>query len=197
MAQATVDTNTRRRDFLALTAAVATTVMAARPALAAAGDHGPLDDSALLVLEEQFFEQHELAISHHDEIFRLGDIWRAESERLYKEALSREVQTGTYLTPEERWDIVTKIPECVEHSRLCKLQDEHYAKRAAIVKEMWSIPAQTPEGRRAKVLVALNLLPDDWRVVDHDADQGIREARKLLIEFVGGEPGVQLREQFA
>ena len=36
MVQATVDTNTRRRDFLALTAAVATTVLAARPAPAAA-----------------------------------------------------------------------------------------------------------------------------------------------------------------
>ena len=34
MAQATVDNNTRRRDFLALTAAAATSVMAARPALA-------------------------------------------------------------------------------------------------------------------------------------------------------------------
>src|SRR4051794_5248692 len=41
MAQATVDTNTRRRDFLALTAAIATTVMAARPVLAS-----PPDDSA-------------------------------------------------------------------------------------------------------------------------------------------------------
>ena len=53
MAQAKVDTNTRRRDFLALTAAACTAVMAARPALAS-----PPDDSALLALEEQFFEQH-------------------------------------------------------------------------------------------------------------------------------------------
>ena len=52
MAQANVDTSTRRRDFLALAAAVATTAMAARPALAS---------SALLRLEEQIFEQHALA----------------------------------------------------------------------------------------------------------------------------------------
>jgi len=26
-----------------------------------------------------------------------------------------EVQTGAYLTPEERWALVTDIPECVEH----------------------------------------------------------------------------------
>jgi hypothetical protein len=89
MAQATLDNNTRRRDFLALTAAVATAAMA-RPALAS-----PPDDTALLKLEEQIFEQHELATSYHDEIFRLGDIWRTESERLYKEALSREVQAGS------------------------------------------------------------------------------------------------------
>jgi hypothetical protein len=55
----------------------------------------------------------------------------------------------------------------------------------------------TPEGRRAKVLVALRMLPDRWRVVDEEADYSIREARQLLIEFVGGEAGAQLREQFA
>jgi hypothetical protein len=71
MAEATVDTNTRRRDFLALTAAVATAAMAARPALAS-----PADDSALLALEEQIFEQHELAHAHDDEIIRLSEIRR-------------------------------------------------------------------------------------------------------------------------
>jgi hypothetical protein len=65
-----------------------------------------------------------------------------------------------------------------------------------LVKQTWAIPAQTPEGRRAKVLVALRLLPDRWRVVDEEADYGIRETRQLLIELVGGEPGKMLREQF-
>jgi hypothetical protein len=115
MAQATVDNNTRRRDFLTFTAAVATVAMAARPALAS-----PADDSALLKLEEQIFEQYWAATAYDDEILRLGEIWHAESERLYKEALSREVQSGNYLTPEERWDIVTNIPECIEHSRLMR-----------------------------------------------------------------------------
>ena len=45
--------------------------------------------------------------------------------------------------------------------------------------------------------MALRLLPDRWRVIDEEADYGIREARQLLIEFVGGEPGAQLRDQFA
>jgi hypothetical protein len=106
------------------------------------------------------------------------------------------VQAGTYLTPQERWDLVTKIPECVEHNRLCKLQDVHFGKMEDLVKQMWAIPAQTPEGRRAKVLVALRMLPDRWRVVDEEADYGIRETRQLLIEFIGGEPGKVLREQF-
>jgi hypothetical protein len=55
----------------------------------------------------------------------------------------------------------------------------------------------TPEGRRAKVLVALRLLPDAWREEDEKADYGVRKARQLLIEFVGGEPGEQLRDQLA
>jgi hypothetical protein len=167
------------------------------PSVASKAAALPADDSALLKLEEQIFEQYELATTHHDEIFRLSATWQAESERLYNEALSREVQAGTYLTPQERWDIVTKIPECVEHNRLCKLQDIHFGKIEDLVKQMWAIPAQTPEGRRAKVLVALRMLPDRWRVVDEEADYGIRETRQLLIEFVGGEAGAQLREQFA
>jgi len=50
--------------------------------------------------------------------------------------------------------------------------------------------------RRSKVLVALNLLPSNWRVVDEDADYGIRETRQLLIDLIGGGPGEQFRDQF-
>jgi hypothetical protein len=66
-----------------------------------------------------------------------------------------------------------------------------------LVREMWSTPAQTPEGRRAKVLVALRLLPGGWREVDEHTEYPERMARDLLIEFVGGEPGKMLRKQFA
>jgi hypothetical protein len=45
--------------------------------------------------------------------------------------------------------------------------------------------------------VALRLLPDHWRAADEKADYGILETRQLLIELVGGEPGEQLRDQFA
>jgi hypothetical protein len=155
-----------------------------------------MDDSTLLELEEQFFEQHELATSYNGEIIRLSKIWHAESSRLYDEALAREVQACTYLTPEQRWAIVSDMPESREHARLGTLQEVHFAKMDALVKQMWAIPALTPEGRRAKVLVALNILPDDWRAHDEMTDYGIREARQLLIEFIGGEPGEQLRNQF-
>ena len=116
---------------------------------------------------------------------------------MYQEALLREVQAGTYLTPEERWALVSKTPESREHDRLCSLRDIHLVKMEALVKQMWATPALTPEGRRAKVLVALRLLPDAWREVDEKADYGVRKARQLLIEFVGGEPGEQLRDQLA
>jgi len=166
--------------------------MASRPARATLPD-----DSALLAMEEQWFEQHELATAYDDEIMRLGTIWRDESERLYQEALASEIQSGKYLTPEERWAAVAKIPECIEHDRLCKLQDVHFGKMEDLVREMWATPALTPEGRRAKVLVALRMLPDRWRGRDENADYGIRETRQLLIEFIGGEPGEQMRDQFA
>jgi hypothetical protein len=89
------------------------------------------------------------------------------------------------------------MPECKEHDRLCRLQEIHVLKMEALVKQMWAIPALTPEGRRAKVLMALEFLPDAWRVVDDDAEYGVLIARQLFIEFVGGEPGEELRGQFA
>ena len=49
------------------------------------------------------------------------------------------MQSGTYLTPEERWDIVTKIPECVEHNRLCRLQEPFFTKIDALVKQLAAI----------------------------------------------------------
>jgi hypothetical protein len=68
----------------------------------------------------------------------------------------------------------------------------------ALIAEMFATPAHTPEGRRAKVMVLLGCIStDDWRSIDEHTDYPILMARKLLIEFVGGEPGEQLRDQFA
>jgi hypothetical protein len=37
----------------------------------------------------------------------------------------------------------------------------------------------------------------EWKGVDAETDYAELEARNLLIEFVGGEPGQMLRGQFA
>jgi hypothetical protein len=196
----TAPTNTpidsTRRGFLGGTAAAlaagtavnVVALVATRPATAS-----PSDDSALLALEEEYFNQDELAHSYDDEIDRVADIWQAKSREIYGASLDGSCP----LTVQERSDIISEIPECKEHTRLDRLQNIHFEKMDAIVKQMWATPALTPEGRRAKVLVALNLLPSSWRHLDENTDYGVRETRQLLIEFIGGEPGEQLREQFA
>jgi hypothetical protein len=40
-------------------------------------------------------------------------------------------------------------------------------------------------------------LGDDWRHTDDSTEDPELMARKLLIEFVGGEPGAMLADQFA
>jgi hypothetical protein len=68
----------------------------------------------------------------------------------------------------------------------------------ALIKQMYATPAHTAEGRRAKFLVLLGvILGEEWRDRDDETDYPQLMARRLLIEFVGGEPGEQLRDQFA
>jgi hypothetical protein len=185
-----------RRGFLSLAAGASASAAVAVVATKAAAM--PLDDSALVKLEEQIFEQYEGATAYDAEIIRLSEIWTTEGHRLYEEALSREVQAGTYLTPDERWALVTDMPECREHSRLVTLQDPFYERMDALVKQMFAIPAHTAEGRRAKATVLLGcILGDDWRRTDEETDYPERMARTLLLEFIGGKPGEMLRDQFA
>lgn len=188
--------DTTRRGFLggtvaALAAGTAVNVAALatlRPALASLPD-----DSALLALEDQYLEQKELAGAYDEELERLALIWTDK----YRELHEAFILGHSTLGPQERSAIIGAMPEAIEHTRLSGLQFPHYARMDDIVREMWAIPAHTAEGRQAKVLVALDLLPSDWRVVDKDCDYGIRETRQLLIELIGGEPAEQLREQFA
>jgi hypothetical protein len=151
------------------------------------------DDSALLELEERIFEHHAAATAYNDEIYRLWDIWTAEWKRLDLEGLTGRCT----LTSKERWALVREMPESKEHSRLANLQEPHYVEMDKLIIKMWATPAHTPEGRRAKLLVLLGcILDNDWREHDGEADYGIRRARDLMIEFVGGEPAEQLRDQF-
>ena len=173
-------------------ASVGTLAAAAMPAPQACAD-----DSELLKLEELIFAEHEKATAYDDEIIRLSNIWTAESHRLYQEELAAETRRGIYLSPQERWQLVTDIPECTEHNRLCNLQEPFLAKKDALIKQMFATPAHTAEGRHAKVMVLLLVMGDDWRQVDEATDYQELMARNLLIEFVGGEPAARLREQFA
>src|SRR5690348_10574696 len=134
---------TSRRRFLTVSAAASVASVGALAAAAMPAQQAIGDDSALLALEEKFFEQKELADSYDAEINRLGKIWTTESDRMYKEALVREVQEGIYRTPQERWALVAETPACVEHNRLCDLQSVHLSKIDELVKEMWATPALT------------------------------------------------------
>jgi hypothetical protein len=154
----------------------------------------PLDDSALVKLEEQIFEEYEAAHAYDDEIIRLGDIWRGELYRLYEEANDGR----SILTVKERWELVCAMPESKEHNRLVRLQDLPFGRMNDLIGQMFAIPAHTAEGRRAKVAVLLTcIMGSEWTGVDAETDYAELEARNLLIEFVGGEPGQMLRGQFA
>jgi hypothetical protein len=119
-------------------------------------------------------------------------IWTAESKRLYHESLDPEGNCP--LGPQERWALVTDMPESKEHTRLVGLQGPFFLRMDALIKEMFATPALTAEGRRAKATVLLGcILTDDWRRVDAETEYPERMARDLLIEFIGGEPGEMLR----
>jgi hypothetical protein len=145
------------------------------------------DDSELVKLEEQIFEQYWGAAQYDDEIRRASDIWTEEMRRI-----------PTVGTPKERSDAIMALPACVEHNRLCKLQEPYTRKMEALIDQMFAMPAQTAEGRRAKATVLLAcIMGPEWTQVDGETDYAERMARKLLIEFIGGEPGEMLRDQFA
>jgi len=179
-----------RRRFLAITAAASSLAVATMPAAASQS----LDDSELLQLEKEIFAARDAAKVYDDEVIRVWEIVQAEMERL-----DNEVAAGrSYLTQMQRWALVTAMPESKEYERLADLQQPHQTRQDALTTQLFSTPAQTEEGRAAKVAVLLGtLMDDDWLYCDDNSDYPIRLARQLLIEFVGGKPGEQLRSQFA
>ncbi len=105
--------------------------------------------------------------------------------RLYEATLTGE----STLSPSERSAIVRAMPECIEHTRLCNLPHPLDEEAGRLTKQMWSIPAKTPEGRRAKFFVLLAyFMPENWSVQDADADCDIEYARKFMIEMVAASP---------
>jgi hypothetical protein len=178
---------------------VRSAAIVAAPSIAQAASDA---DAELLDLEERIFEHHAAAKGYDTEIERLDAIVKSEGRRLYDEALAAEVRQGRYLTPDERWSsvgsIVSTMPEFRECSRLIDLQDAQWNAMDRLQQEMWATPAHGPEGRRSKVLVLLGAILDvEWQHTNDRTEFGVLQARNLLIEFIGGEPGKQMRDQFA
>jgi hypothetical protein len=151
-------------------------------------------DGILLELEEKIFEHKEAFSELEPETDRLSNIWHKENHRL-----ADEFETSrTWPSFEERRAIVDAMPEFKEYMRLRELQEREREAADDLVKQMWEIKAQTPEGRRAKLLVLLEYVmeDDEWRRT-FDEPFDITRARDLMIEFVGGEPAEQLRDQFS
>jgi hypothetical protein len=198
-----VDATTRRR-FLsrAVGAAASGTVLAlatSPPASAAVASASPLDpavhpDARLFELEEKIFKHKEASDAFEPEADRLSDIWTMENKRMSDEYEA----TRTF---KEQKAIIDDMPEFKEYMRLRGLQTIQREAADELVKQMWEIKAQTPEGRRAKVVVLLWYVmeDDEWRRVFDEPFEpfDVTRARDLLIEFVGGEPAAQLRDQFA
>jgi hypothetical protein len=152
-------------------------------------------DARLIELEEKIFELIHAMDEFEPEMSRLQQVWTSESIRLYN-----EVQYGSStLSAKDRSAIINAMPECIEHTRLCNLVQRQDDEAQLLVKQMWAIPAKTPEGRRAKFFVLLAyFMPEKWsEASDIDADCDIEYARRLMIEMIGGEPAEQLRDQFA
>jgi hypothetical protein len=201
------NTPTRRR-FLSTTATLAAgsaALAAIPPALAAAAPAGSLDatnagpqavpnpDAELFDLEERIFKHKEAADAIGLRASPLNAIFNAENRRLH-----REFEATGSPTFDNRKAIIDAMPEFIECMRLRELQQIEWSAAEDLVKQMWAIEAQTPEGRRAKVLVLLGYVmeDDEWRRA-FDGAFDVTRARDLIIEFVGGEPAQQLRDQFA
>ena len=79
----------------------------------------PPDDSELLELEKQNFEQYKAVEFLNDEIWRLAEIWQDEAVRL-----EREVRLGrSTMSSKEQCTLVKEMPETKEHDQLIDLQE--------------------------------------------------------------------------
>jgi hypothetical protein len=178
---------TSRRGFLMNTmisaASLATATAVSVPPIAAATVELP----EVLSLASEILRLNELVHQDDDEISRLLWIWRDRMDQLQEEAK---------YTADERREIVTAMPETVEHERLICKAESYFAVADKLVKRLWSLPAKTAEGKKAKVRVLFEyILNSDWRCSDEDADWNIEMTRKLLFELAGTSTAEILGDQ--
>ncbi len=154
-------------------------------------------DAILFELEEKIFKYKEAFDALQPDVDRLSNIWCRENHRLADQFEKTRISPNF----DERKAIVDAMPEFEEYMRLRGLQEHDREVADDLVNQMWQIKAQTPEGRRSKLVVLLGYVmeSDEWRTVyDEDCHPfDITRARDLMIEFVGGKPAAQLRDQFA
>lgn len=183
--------STTRRQFAKWLAA-ATAGAGASATMAATALASSDDDSALLQLEEQIFDAWHAANADNDETCRISEVRSA----VYDKLVEAEKAQLRFISSRDRWELVFSDPEVQRLDRLVTLSDQHWGRMNELVERMWAIPANTEAGRNAKVIVLLSCILD-WRDRDEELDWRPFMARRLLIDFVGGEAAESLRGQFA
>jgi hypothetical protein len=180
----TPPTDASRRRFLGVAAAasaVSVSALAAAAMPASAHQCFAADDSELMALEKEILEQRRLAQAFDTDLVRLREVWEAEFARL-----NAEFNAGrSVLTNSQRWNIVEATPASKEHDRLTRLQQPHWQRHDEALERMFTIPAQTAEGRGAKASVVLGLMAAFMEIIDEDEDYPLGFVRKLLTELVG------------
>lgn len=185
--------NLKRRYYEQYEAAQAS----AAPAIAETATTTAADtDADILQLEEQIFAEKEAIDRLHEEI--AANACDAEYKRLL-DGMSTEGITPSQKKCKEIWNrAYREHPDSVELWRLRDIVNARHDSQERLIERMWEIPAHTAEGRRSKLMVLLaNVMGEKWRVRDEDADWDVLMARKMIIEFIGGEPAEQLCDQFA
>ncbi|MCC8937560.1 hypothetical protein H8A99_14030 [Bradyrhizobium sp. Arg68] len=125
--------------------------------------------------------------------------WWVSGKPSWKGWKRRGWNGGPYLNAKERSAAIKAMPAHQEHARLAGVVEPFAIARGELIKKMWTMPAHSAEGRRSKLLVLLScVMRSGWTVVDAaEADLDVELARKLTIEFVGGEPAEEHLGQFA
>lgn len=145
------------------------------------------DDSELLSLASEISRLYDLAHQDDDEVSRLCEIWTDECRRLEYE---------TELPSDQKRRMIKAMPESAKHTQLVKKAEPYFASADRLMAHLWSLPAKTTEGKKAKLKVLFDfVLGDEWHQTDKDSDWEIKMARRLLFELAGVSNADILGEQ--
>lgn len=136
-----------------------------------------IGSDARLLSKFQKFKRHTKTVKAHDAILnRLHDSWTDYAESLL----------SLPITPEERWEMVKRHPDAINHSKLSKFLEPDSNAADRLFEEIIKMPATSKAGRLAKAAAFFaNLLGEEWAVKGEDCDFEKRCLRGLLCEFAG------------